>query len=430
MATIYVSDNAAGANNGTSWVDAYTSLDNAGVDGAEAGSTIYVDSTHNENPESSTTFNFTGGTLQEPINLISVNTGDNSYIRGAYFQADSAGNADLDIGGFVRWWGFDLESPDMAELDHSSSHAHQYYEDCDLDMGDDTTFPARVIFKDTTFNIADANAEGAFTFVESTYALFQNCSIVHSSNTLIRDAGNSTIIFEGCNLAGSTDNLTNGISASGNQEYIFRGCEMKAGWQPLAGGTISGPGASILVENCATGNITVPALGLNYYGDYYGDISGTLDTYRTNGANDGEQPNAYSWRMQCSTGSVEFSDPLRSPPIVAWTNGSSAITAKLYVAANRTLQNDEFWIEFIGPDEAVTGTARAYVTGTRMSNIQNTPANLTTDASSTWNGAGVSTQHEVSITYTPTIAGVISVRACLANATGLTAYVDPKLEIS
>jgi hypothetical protein len=78
--------------------------------------------------------------------------------------------------------------------------------------------------------------------------------------------------------------------------------------------------------------------------------------YRSSGASDGERSNPYSWSMDTSVGSnvIELYEPLESPKISTWTDGdgSTAHTYRIYVASGATLQNDECWVELIGPNDA------------------------------------------------------------------------------
>ncbi len=72
MATYYVDNTAAGAADGTSWTDAWTSI--TSVAGLSAGDTVLFDHSHTE---SGATRIWAGGTgsLDNPIRLITVARG-------------------------------------------------------------------------------------------------------------------------------------------------------------------------------------------------------------------------------------------------------------------------------------------------------------------------------------------------------------------
>lgn len=191
----------------------------------------------------------------------------------------------------------------------------------------------------------------------------------------------------------------------------------------------------MLLEACEDGTQTVPSLGLTEILNSYGGIKSDLTRYRTGGADDGEQVNAHSWEMICSANAKELFQWLKSPPMVRWVDGGSSLTFTVYIAGGATLQDDEFWIELSGPDDAGSATSRGHFERSNDTapdvpmTPRDTPSNLSTDGSSTWNGAGVGTKQKISITYTPTIAGPVTVRCSFAKASA-TVYIDPKLDVA
>jgi len=204
---------------------------------------------------------------------------------------------------------------------------------------------------------------------------------------------------------------------------------MTVGWATEA--AIAWPGTFILVEGCSSStNLTVAELGLTEYVDMWGTVKSDLTRYRTGGADDDENANAHSWEMVSSANALEIHNPLKTPPMMRWVEAGVDVTVTLYVASGVTLQDDEFWIELSGSDNTANPntTTQGYTATTRAA-IQATPANLTTDAVSTWNGVGVGTKQECSVTFTPAEAGPVVVRACLAKAS-TTVYIDPRLDVT
>jgi hypothetical protein len=159
------------------------------------------------------------------------------------------------------------------------------------------------------------------------------------------------------------------------------------------------------------------------------DLEGTIATstarYRSSGAHDGSQANAYSWEMTSDADASDFIAPLISPPITRWVQAGSQVL-KIYVASGVTLQNDELWIEVLSPSTA--GIAAANYQSSRADPLA-TPADLTTDSSSTWTGAGVGTKQYATVTIVPTIPGPVVVRVHLAKPS-TTVYVDPVIEVN
>jgi hypothetical protein len=117
----------------------------------------------------------------------------------------------------------------------------------------------------------------------------------------------------------------------------------------------------------------------------------------------------------------------RVPPL-QWTDGdaSTAHTFRIAIASDATINDDEFWIELEGPNDAATDS-KAVFQSSRVA-PRTTAAALTTDASSSWTGSGVGTKQYAEVSYTPDKPGPISVRCYLAKASD-NVFVDPKIQI-
>jgi hypothetical protein len=195
-------------------------------------------------------------------------------------------------------------------------------------------------------------------------------------------------------------------------------------------GSIIHPLTRVLLEGCTDGTISDPELGLTELSTYYGTVKSTLAKYRSGGADDGENVNSYSWEMATNTNALEQFGALESLPITRW----------------------------VDPDTSPSGaTTQGTFTSTRMV-LRGTPAALTTDSSSTWNGTGVGTKQKITHTLNnqdgatltvyvasgatlnnddfwievqepDQVGGPITVKCFLANPS-TTVYVDPKLEIA
>jgi hypothetical protein len=122
-------------------------------------------------------------------------------------------------------------------------------------------------------------------------------------------------------------------------------------------------------------------LGLTELNTRLGTAKSTLARYRTGGADDGEQANAHSWEMAATASALEVFYPLVAMPLTVWTI----------------------------PDASISGATAQGLNAHYRATPTATPAALTTDGTSTWNGTGVGTKQK--ITHT------------LSNAATLTVYV-------
>ena len=125
---------------------------------------------------------------------------------------------------------------------------------------------------------------------------------------------------------------------------------------------------------------------------------------------------------------IELYEALEAFPIAGWTDGdgSTAHTYRIYIASGGTLQDDEIWFDFTGPNDAATDSLGLRKT-TRLAPL-GTPSNIATDGVSTWNGTDVGTLQQLDVTYTPDKPGPITARIYLAKPTERVS-VDPKIYI-
>lgn len=426
MATHYVDSNASGADNGTSWTDAWE-LGVSAV-GVAAGDTVLCEYRHSEGTVG--TLGFTNATAASPVILISVDKDDsNAYRTGASFA--SLGGGDVIITGWVRFYGLTLDSDDDMLLATTSNYC--LFEDCTIQCDDLFRINGAdsvVEFVNCTINIADNLSTGAVQTNTDCNVIFRGCTITHPNTAvLVSESVSCNFLFEDCDLSTDTDDITDGLTLN-RSTITLRRCSLTTTLDTLGAGSATSGTSWILVENCSNStNLTVAELGLTEYVDIYGTVKSTLAKYRTGGADDDENANAHAWDMDGSANALELYGVLKSPPIIQWVEAGSQVTVTLFVASAQTLQDDEFWIELSGPDNTANPntTTKGYTATTRAA-IQATPANVTTDGASSWTGASVGTKQKCSITFTPAEAGAIIVRACLAK--DLVVTVDPLLVVT
>ncbi len=438
MTRYHVSD-VGDDSDGLTWAKAFNNITHATVLAATGGTdVIWVDKDHTEGASATTNVVFTGGTIDDPIEVYSIDKdASDAYVPGALINTTVgnvviAGNARLfgvditasAVGGDVsvnttnstslQFWDATLTANDIIKWDATSSESSMF--NCVLSIGDVT--------------------DGIKLVRDGMNVSFRNCVVTHGAAAAVRFQGSNTVVlFEDCDLTTDSDNLIQHDSADINNNATFRRCSLKSGYSLFEDAPQFRSWA--LLESSTVDTDETP-LGLQEYADYYGTVKSTLVQRRdTDGAHDGVQANEHSWVMVANAKTREFWRPLKSPPITVWVAGGSELTFKIFVASTAAVKNDQCWMELSGPDNTATSTTQGYRETTKMGwttsiegDPQATPANLTTDAVDDWVGADTGTPQEMEITYTPDQAGPVTIRVCLAVAAGKTLYVDPKVEVT
>lgn len=437
MSTIYVDSAASGANNGTSWTDAFTSL--GSTTGANAGDTILVDDGHDQALSAATTWTWSNGTTANPVVILSVDKATDALSAGAVVRHTNSNN--LALQGSIRVHGLTFGIYGDMILGSSSS-ASMTFESCAFQVASGATGNRRLQitssanggsvyrFRGGSIDLDTGGASNGFVQIQSAGKVELVGVSVRAnsaaSQIFMLQARPIALRLVGCDLSASTETTLVNWNGAPGATAEFAGCRLPSGYTP-ATGTIA-LGNRLTLERSVAGSISVPPLGLIYEASEAGTIQSTLSRYRTGGADDGVNANAHSWELAAGSSAKEAITPLASPPLMRWVAGGSSVTLTVYVASGTTLNDDDFWIELTGPDDSSPAYAEAHVVSTRM-NPQGTPSALTTDGTSTWNGTGVGTKQKVSVTYTPTLAGPVAVRAYLAKPS-TTCYLDPYLDVA
>jgi len=435
--TTYVDSNATGgANDGTSWTDAYLLLSSA--TGVAAGEEIWIASDHEEGAATDVTVEFSNGTHASPVRLISVNSTTDQYEAGALINATED---NVQVGGAVHAFGVEWYTGSYGVK--FSSKAICVFVGCVIESAN-TGSGYGVIYQvsSTAYHQANVTLVGCTLKAPSTGGgpwitrlqgssrlIMRGCDFIGGDEkTQLCDDYYSTtythqpeLIVEDCDLSHITT-----LADMLGVHVTLRRCKLHASAAVDNDYSIY---SELIIENCDNGSITVPPIGLSWYQGWHGDVKGVSSVYRTDGASDGET--SYSWEMVSQSTCVEATyNAIRTPPITRWVDGGSEIDITVYVASGGTLNDDDLWIEVSGPDNTASPnqSALGYTYSSRP-NILATPAALTTDSNSTWNGTGVGTKQKITCTYTPTEAGPVTVKVYLAKPS-TTVYVDPKLEVS
>lgn len=434
MATIYVYSAAAGANNGTSWADAYTSL--ASTNTAAAGDVVKVEYRHSQTGLTAS-INWSNGTLAAPVSIVSVDKDNSDALRtGASVVFGTTSN--IGFSGIIYVYGLTLGQTAATLRNLPPAGGRQVFESCTfaptgttgVSFGDGSN--ARYVTRLVNCSV-DVSGGSAATAVLTPNL---NASVLEwlggtytcrsSQTNLFGSVGtNPTILVAGVTFSGTVTNLFAGAtSQSGNIRVV--NCVAPT-YTNVFGTAPTSLMGRVSLENFVSGTLSAAGLPPTQIFDLQGTIKALTSRYRTGGADDGSQSNPYSWEFATDSDAVDFFQPLVSPPITRWV-GTGSQTVTVYVASGTTLQDDEFWIEVLSPSEAGSPTATAAFRTTRAAPLA-TPANLTTDGTSTWNGSGVGTMQKVTVTIAPTIAGPVTVRVYMAKPS-TTVYVDPVLDVA
>lgn len=206
-------------------------------------------------------------------------------------------------------------------------------------------------------------------------------------------------------------------------DVLFERCKLGAGTTIITGTFTIPKSGRVRAHHCSNANNVIEF----YEACYEGTVEDETTIVRSGGL-------ATSWKMVSSANVKEYIQPLISPPFSIWNSATgSAKTITVYIYnATADLDDDEVWIEVEYPandggkglivfDRAGCGA------GFNTRNPLATPA-AQADDTSTWNGSSTYSQ-KLQVTFTPALAGPITVRVHLAKAS-TTMYVDPKVYIT
>lgn len=442
MPTYYVNSAASGANNGTSKTDAYTSL--VALHTAltlASGDEIWIAHTHTETASGALTEGLNGSGTNRGIRYRSMNFSTDTPTFGAKFtmganaillhglveqiEFDNSGSANdllIQPGGFCEYVGCTFRKQAAQRFILAGSNSGRgIIRDSDFQCGTNYTL---------CFGTSTAPAEwelhrNTFGGTKGT-----NASLVNqgASGQQLR------LFIQGSNLANfdnAVDHTTG--SANGLLDVVIAGCEIPASWEieDGNGSSLLRRGARVVLTHCTSGTLSAPAFQRAFY-YHMGFAVLQSSRYRANGAFD--RTTRFAWEITATANRTwtRSRHAVVVPIPVGWVAAGAAITVTAYVAHNAVgagtagaLRNDECALRIYGPSNAGSPTATQYSAST-MAALSASPADLTTDSTSTWVGSSIGTKQRMSLTYTPTIAGPVyaEIVYCPGAASDKVIYVD------
>lgn len=443
MSNYYVRSAAAGAADGTTWADAYTTLA-AAISGKTNADTIWVANDHAETQATAMTLTLP---TAPGMKILCVNTNVTEPPTGlattATVTTTSASN--IDLIGFAYFYGIIFSAGSGASsasitLGASAVAAGLVFDSCKFSLAA-TSAGNRI-------HIGVTNSTGAddmlvdlinpvFLFSATGHTILLKNSIIRISGMTIDGSGSTpttlftnnsgaptTVLVEASDLSGEV--FTNLVSVAGltQGDITFRNCKMPA-FTSVVTGTNPGPGGTIVrMHNCDSADT-------NYRfaeHSYLGSVVNEQTLVRTGGASDGTT--AMSFEMVSSSGTLLF-HPLVSPEIVQWndtTGSAKTVTVEILHDSATALTDAEIWIEVIYL--GTSGFPQGTIISDRATDVFATPANQTS-SSETWTTTGMANpnKQKLAVTFTPQEKGYFVAQVHLAKGS-YTVYVDPLLTVS
>lgn len=439
MAVKYLKSGAAGAADGSTWADAYTTLV-AALAGVAAGDTIYVSDNHAESTAAAATFTSPGTAASPCLIICSDDATEPPTARATTGTIATTGtNAHMNFAGFAYVYGlsFSAGTSGFTNMPFVSAAPWEWiFEDSFLQLNssggalqvglssNQTEDEQRLVLINTPL-LCGGTGNNILCRTRMEWRNTPSAIQTTAPTTLF----SSTIIpaqFLGVgldlSLMGSGKNIVD-VSGNAPARFLFDGCKLGASVSRTTGSIPSAGGAEVEFNNCDSGATNYKKYRQTYQGTFQDEIV----IVRTGGATNGTTPFS---RKLTSTANVKFFSPLVSE-FQFWNETLSAITITVPILTdNVTLTDKEVWLE------AQCLTDGSYPISAQSSDriadpVFGTPANQTTDGTSAWTTTGLGTPvlQQVAITVTPAMKGLITLRVCLAKAS-TTLYHDLKPIVS
>lgn len=441
MATYYVYSGAAGANNGSSWTDAYTAFASAVTAANASGDIIKVHKTHNEVLTANTTYTF-----QNHVAVICVDKDASDALAtmdGTNYSIGTNGNYSLSVTGAYNTYFYGVafkangSSVSQAITINSNDNSHMAFDTCKIWNVISGTAPSIAFGSDGTANmyVCLVNCDVRFGAAGSGINVFLRLDIyggqINSAGsaptTLFKSAGRGANVYiEGMDLSLVTGTLVASMGST-QCEFNFTSCKLGTGVTIQAAQTPANRGsAETFLYNCHSGDTHYA------FGHYDGLGSTIIETgiYANDGASPDGGTTRTSWKI-VTTSAASFYTPYRSPWFDKYHSGTSAITPYFEILRDGSataFNDDEVWGEF--SIQATTGSVLPVFKDDRMTPL-GTPAAQTNSSktASDWTGENATAwfgKIAAPSATTPAEVGYLRAR-CVVGKASTTVYLDPTI---
>jgi hypothetical protein len=440
MATHYVKSTASGANDGTSWADAFTTLAGASAI-AVAGDTIWVSQAHAESTAANLALDW-NGTTASPMRIICGNdAAEPPTSLATTATIETTGATEIRIStGIDHFYMYGLTfsvgvgSGSVGDLFLNTGTGAHYYEACTFHIAN--TSPSSQIWiaplgihgeticQDCHFKFSEANQQIG---VVECFATIRGGSLLSGTTPtdLFTFGSSAGLTVEGfdCSAVASTMRITD--SSGGSLTLQLRNCKLPASWGGVLNSTTAGPGSIFDLHNS-------DSTDTNYRykrQTQFGTIDSEIIIVRSDGASDGVT--AISWKMVTNANPEWNHHILKTGEIVRWnTTTGSAITATIEILHDSVtnMTNQQIWLEvqYLG----TSGFPLSLFINDSSGDYLSTPADQAS-SSEAWTTTGLTNpnKQKLSVTFTPQEKGFIHAVVKVAMASK-TVYVDPKMVVT
>lgn len=422
VTTYRVRSSAAGANNGTSWANAFTTL--AAADAVDAaGDTILVAADHAESTAGAVSVAFVAG-----VKVICVDhtIGENptTVTTGATVTNTTAANMSIGAQG-VYFYGITFQCG-SGQTGTRTLTTLGMFDTCKMRMlstGASSTITGGNYnrWKDTTVRFADAGQSMSYS------ARFDwNGGGLESGGTsptaLISDARG--MAAENLDLSAANAAINIVASTAANQRLSIRNSRLPASWSGALNSSTYAGGSVAELWNCDSG-----ATNYKYQrAEYAGTIAQETTIIRSGGAND--KTTGFSYKL---TGAATLYFPsmtVNTPELVAWnevTGSSVTATVEIIHDSATALNDDEVWLDirYLSSASYPLGASATTRRGLLAA------AAATTSSTATWTTTGLTNpnKRKLSVSFTPQMKGFVIAIVRFAKAS-TSVYVDPKVTLS
>lgn len=441
MATYRVYSGAAGANDGTSWTDAFTTFAAAVTAANAASDVILVHYTHTEELGADTTYTFLANVR---VICVDKDTSDAPTVMGTgAWIGNSTANRSVTFAGtfIVYMYGLTVRTAGTTAdsiLVTPVSGSHYELESCYLWSGNTATGSRISLGAGARTYIRLSKCTFRFGSTSQLIAIgaaeieLDDCSISSAGSApagVFAIAGSANtgavvvrVVGGDYSHAGATPLVANATTNS-TFDVSFASAKLGSGYSMLATQTITNKAsARVWVHDCANGDTH----GLFGYADPFGTLTSDTGIYLTAGYA------AQSWKI-VTTANCSFYSPFVSPWMSKYHTGTSAITPAIEILRDGSAtayQDDEIWAQFMAKVTAGSTQATAYTD--RMA-LLGTPANQAAGAGTgSWTGEGGtawSGKIDSGSALTPAEAGHIMARIVVGEPS-ITVYADPDFTVA